>query len=132
MDEEPELDVDEEPELDVGEEPKLEVVFLVDGGAYALDERRATILGEELRRAAAGQLGDHGHKTRALTVANDIENVLVGASDAPIDLKGDAPEAVFHYIDLATTSPTSPEHALFRAIRRAHYRVYGNVRPESP
>ena len=111
---------------------ELEVVFLVDGGAYGLDERRATILGEELRRAAAGQLGDHGHLTEALAVANEIENVLVGANDDPIDLKGDAPEAVFHYLELATTPPAPPEHALFRAIRRAHYRTHRNTRPEAP
>jgi len=126
------MGMDESPSQTLPKNQELEVVFLVDGGAYALDERRATILGEELRRAAAGQLGDHRHRTEALAVANEIENVLVGASDAPVDLKGDAPAAVFYYLELATTPPAPPEHALFRAIRRAHYRTHGSFRPEAP
>jgi hypothetical protein len=121
----------EEPDV-TGEEPEpkpepaLEVVFTVDGGVYGLDEGRATILGEKLRRAAAGQLGERGYRTGALAVANGIESVLVGASDAPIELTGDAPEAVFHYLDVATTPPSAPEFPLYRAVRRAHYRVQGN------
>ncbi len=122
----------EDLDVEVGGEPTMEVVFTVDGGAYGLDERSATILGEELRRAAAGQLGDHGYRTGALAVANEIENVLVGASDAPIDLKGDAPEAVFYYLDAHTASPSAPEYSLYRAVCRAHCRLQGSYRPESP
>src|SRR6478609_9200288 len=107
------MGMEESPSRTLAMNREREVVFLVDGGAYGLDERRATILGEELRRAAAGQLGDQRHRTGALTVANEIENVLVGANDDSIDLKGDAPDAVFYYLELATSPPAPAEHALF-------------------
>jgi hypothetical protein len=98
------------------------VVFEVDSELFPLDTGRATILGEELRRAAAGQLGDHGYEAGALFVANAIESVLVGGSDAPIPLDEDAAEAVFYYLNV-TANPSGPEYALYTAVRAVHYRL---------
>ena len=60
----------------------MNVVFDVSGKLYPLDEQAATVTGENLRRKAAGQLGDEGVEG-ARGVADEIERVLVGTSSEP-------------------------------------------------
>lgn len=99
-----------------------DVVFDVDGRTYRLDEGTATTLGEELRRAARGQLGDDGYEAAAYSVADAIEDVLVGNSAGPIVLEDDAVDAVFYHLD-ASASPSEGERELYAAVRAEHYRL---------
>jgi hypothetical protein len=96
------------------------VVFEVDGQFFTLDAARATTLAEELRRAAAGQLGEDGYEAGARAVADAIEERLVGWTESPVALEGDAAEAVFYYLNVMA-SPSGPEHALYTAVRAVHY-----------
>jgi hypothetical protein len=87
------------------------VRFEISGRLYGLEEGRATILAEELRRKAAGQLGEYGVEG-AREVADAIEQVLVGASSAPIVLnEGETASAVFYLLDvgLDARDPRSDE-----------------------
>jgi hypothetical protein len=98
----------------------LRVFFVVDGDLYPLDEPAATGLGETLRRGASGELGDQGYEAAALTVADAIEDVLVGAADDPIPLDGDQVEAVFYILDSSAESPRGEAFRLYRALRKSH------------
>jgi hypothetical protein len=98
------------------------IVFSVSGRLCPLREEAATVLAEELRRRAAGQLGSEGVEG-ARAVADAIEQALVGARDEPIPLAGDAAEAVFHVLDgsVDLTDPALAEGlALYRAVRELH------------
>jgi hypothetical protein len=100
----------------------MAVVFDVSKSLYSLRDQPATILAEDLRRTAAGQLGKYGVEG-ARAVADAIEQALVGATDDPIPLTGDEAEAVFYMLDVGF-SPTDPaqteERALYRAVRGLH------------
>jgi hypothetical protein len=96
----------------------LRVFFLVDEDLFPLDEGAATSLGEELRRGAAGDLGDQGYEAAALTVADAIEDVLVGAADEPVELNPDEAEAVFYMLDARQQKLGGDAYALYRAVRR--------------
>jgi hypothetical protein len=104
----------------MAEDPGLRVFFLVDGTRYSLGEEPATALGEDLRRGASGSLGDQGYEAAALTVADAIEDVLVGAADDPIELEPDQAEAVFYILDSAGGAHRGDLFKLYRAVRRAH------------
>jgi hypothetical protein len=100
----------------------MAVVFDVSKSLYSLRDQPATSLAENLRRTAAGQLGEYGVEG-ARAVADAIEQALVGATDDPIPLGGDEAEAVFYMLDVGF-SPTDPvqteERALYGAVRELH------------
>jgi len=100
----------------------MAVLFDVSKSLYSLRDQPATILAEDLRRTAAGQLGKYGVEG-ARAVADAIEQALVGATDDPIPLAGDEAEAVFYMLDV-DFDPTDPaqteERALYRAVRELH------------
>ena len=98
----------------------LRIFFLVDGTLHSLGEPPATALGEDLRRGASGSLGDQGYEAAALSVADAIEDVLVGAADAPIELEPDEAEAIFYVLDSAGDAHRGDLFKLYRAVRRAH------------
>ena len=98
----------------------MAVVFDVSKSLYSLRDQPATILAEDLRRTAAGQLGKYGVEG-ARAVADAIEQALVGATDDPIPLTGDEAEAVFYMLDVdPTDSAQTEEGALYRAVRELH------------
>jgi hypothetical protein len=99
----------------------MEVLFEVSGSWFPLRERAATILAEDLRRKAAGQLGTEGTEG-ALAAADAIEDVLVGRFSGPIPLEGEAAEAIYYDLDVAIgTSPAgSEERVLHAALRPLH------------
>jgi hypothetical protein len=97
----------------------LRVFLVVDEELFPLREGAATSLGEELRRGAAGDLGDQGYEAAALTVADAIEDVLVGAADEPIELNPEEAEAVFYVLDARRESPRGDLFRLYRAVREA-------------
>lgn len=99
----------------------MEIVFDLRGERFPLDERQATILGEELRRAAAGQLGEYGIEG-ALAVADKIEDVHVGRSDAVAIEGTDEEEALYYGLNAGTgaSSPDSQERTLYEAVRPLH------------
>ncbi len=99
---------------------ELRVFFLVDGELYPVGEGEATVLGESLRRGAAGDLGDQGYEAAALTVADSIEDVLVGAADDPIELDLEQADAVFYMLDAAPDTPRGTAYRLYRAVRKLH------------
>ncbi len=78
------------------------------------------MLGEDLRRGAAGDLGDQGYEAAALTIADAIEDVLVGAADAPIELDLEQADAVFYTLDAAPDTPRGETYRLYRAVRKLH------------
>lgn len=99
-----------------------DVIFNVRGARFPLDERKATILAEELRRTAAGQLGEYGLEG-ARPVADNIEEVLVGRSDGPVAVEGaDEEEALFYALNIGAMSSSrgSPERVLYDAVRALH------------
>jgi hypothetical protein len=100
----------------------VNVVFDVSGKLYPLDEQAATVTGENLRRKAAGQLGDEGVEG-ARDVADEIERVLVGASSEPIQLARERAVAVFYVLN-DSVRPNDPEGAdalaLYLAVRQIH------------
>lgn len=100
--------------------PPLRVFFLVDGELYPLGEGEATVLGETLRRGAAGELGDQGYEAAALTTADAIEDVLVGAADEPIELDADRVEAVFYSLDASAEPSRGAAYRFYRALRASH------------
>jgi hypothetical protein len=100
----------------------MAVVFDVSKSLYSLRDQPATILAEDLRRTAAGQLGKYGVEG-ARAVADAIEQTLVGATDDPIPLAGDEAEAVFYMLDAGfspTDSAQTEERALYGAVRELH------------
>jgi hypothetical protein len=68
-------------------------MFEVSDKLYPLNEPAATVTGENLRRKAAGQLGDEGVEG-AREVADEIELVLVGTNSEPIRLARERADAV--------------------------------------
>lgn len=100
----------------------MEVLFEVTERVYPLRWPAATILGEDLRRRAAGQLGEHGVEG-ARTIADAIERVLVGESETRIVLAGDGAEAVFYALDVSL-DPRDPDQAeesdLYQGVRELH------------
>jgi hypothetical protein len=100
----------------------MNVVFDVSGKLYPLDEQAATATGENLRRKAAGQLGDEGVEG-ARDVADEIERVLVGTSSEPIRLARERADAVFYVLNVSVR-PNNPEDAdalaLYVAVREIH------------
>ena len=100
----------------------VNVIFEVSGKLYPLNEPAATVTGENLRRKAAGQLGDEGVEG-AREVADEIELVLVGTSSEPIRLARERADAVFYVLNV-TDRPDDPEeadaHALYLAVREIH------------
>jgi hypothetical protein len=70
----------------------VNVIFEVSGKLYPLNEPAATVTGENLRRKAAGQLGEEGVEG-AREVADEIELVLVGTSSEPIRLARERADA---------------------------------------
>ena len=100
----------------------MNVIFEVSGKLYPLNEPAATVTGENLRRKAAGQLGDEGVEG-AREVADEIELVLVGTSSEPIRLARERADAVFYVLNV-TDRPDDPEeadaHALYLAVREIH------------
>lgn len=99
--------------------PSLRVFFLVDGELYPLAEQEATVLGETLRRGAAGEFGDQGYEAAALTTADAIEDVLVGAADDPIELDADQVEAVFYLLDASPDTAGGDAYRFYRALRES-------------
>ena len=100
----------------------MAVVFDVSKSLYSLRDQPATILAEDLRRTAAGQLGKDGVEG-ARAIADAIGQALVGATGDPIPLAGDEAEAVFYMLNVGF-NPTDPaqteERALYRAVRELH------------
>jgi hypothetical protein len=100
----------------------VEVLFEVTERVYPLQAAAATILGEDLRRRAAGQLGEHGVEG-ARAVADAIESVLVGENEKRIVLAGDEAEAVFYGLDVVL-DPRDPDQAeesdLYQGLRELH------------
>ena len=100
----------------------VNVIFEVSGKLYPLNLPAATVTGENLRRKAAGQLGDEGVEG-AREVADEIELVLVGSSSEPIRLARERADAVFYVLNV-TDRPDDPEeadaHALYLAVREIH------------
>lgn len=101
---------------------RMNVVFDVSGKLYPLDEQAATLTGENLRRKAAGQLGDEGVEG-ARDVADEIERVLVGTSSEPIQLARERADAVFYVLNVSLR-PNNPQEAdalaLYVAVREIH------------
>ena len=81
---------------------------------YSLRDQPATILAEDLRRTAAGQLGKSGVEG-ARAVADAIEQALVGATGDPIPLAGDEAEAVFYVLNVGF-NPTDRAQTEERAL----------------
>jgi hypothetical protein len=100
----------------------MAVVFDVSMSLYSLRDQPATSLAEDLRRTAAGQLGEYGVEG-ARAVADAIEQALVGATDDPIPLVGEEAEAVFYMLDVGSNSidpAQTEEGALYGAVRVLH------------
>jgi len=101
------------------------VLFDVGGETFAIPERSATVLAENLRRKAAGQLGTEGVEG-ARALADTIEDVLVGRSDDVIPVEGLALEAAYCMLDvtmhwsMAEPSKYPQDVAFFRAIIELH------------
>lgn len=100
----------------------MNVIFEVSDKLYPLNEQAATVAGENLRRKAAGQLGNEGVEG-AREVADEIELVLVGTSSEPIQLGRERADAVFFVLNV-TDRPGDPKeadaHALYLALRKIH------------
>src|SRR5215211_8598847 len=101
---------------------RVNVIFEVSRKLYPLNEQAATVTGENLRRKAAGQLGDEGVQG-ARDVADEIERVLVGTSSEPIQLARERADAVFYVLNVSVR-PNDPEEAdtlaLYLAVREIH------------
>src|SRR5215211_6712720 len=101
---------------------RVNVIFEVSRKLYPLNEQAATVTGENLRRKAAGQLGDEGVEG-ARDVADEIERVLVGTSSEPIQLARERADAVFYVLNVSVR-PNDPEEAdtlaLYLAVREIH------------
>ena len=104
----------------------MNVIFEVSGKLYPLNEPAATVTGENLRRKAAGQLGDEGVEG-AREVADEIELVLVGTSSEPIRLARERADAVFYVLNV-TDRPDDPEEADAHAL----YLASGDSRRTAP
>lgn len=100
----------------------MKVVFDVRRDRFPLDERKATVLAEELRLAAIGKRWEYGHEG-ARSLADKIENVLVGGPDEPVLIEGgDEEDALFHALNVGVSGsdPATEERALYLAVRPLH------------
>jgi len=95
------------------------VVFEVGGEVYVLPEDQALGLATHLV-----SLADSEHATRASRqVAREIEDVIVGATNARIPLNGDRADAVYRVLDFTlafTSDRPTVSLALHRATRPGH------------
>jgi hypothetical protein len=96
-----------------------EVRFVVDGATFAIDERTATILAENLR--LTGEFGTQG-RDGALEAADAIEAVLVGRTEGPVDLHDETAEALFYALNVTSGGESPALVALYAAVRDAHER----------
>ena len=99
----------------------MEVFFEVAGELYALEEKPATTLAENLRLKAVGKLGTEGVEG-ARAMADLIEDVLVDRQHGPIQLEGEAAEAVFYSVKVPIVGLRQPtrQYALYAALRPLH------------
>lgn len=109
----------------------MAVDFEVGGETFTFPTHEAVIFAEELRLTAAGVRGEYGTEG-ALALADAIEAVLVGRSNSPIPLEGEASESVYYYLDVTLTvlsveeRETSEAFRLYRAVRELHHRRLGH------
>ncbi len=98
----------------------MDVVFEVGEEQFTIAaEPQATIMGENLRRKAAGLLGDYGQEG-ARRLADAIEDVLVGRSSEPIRLEADDEiDAMFYMLDVSL----DPRHPDNRDVLRLYVEV---------
>jgi hypothetical protein len=96
----------------------VEVVFEVAGEGYALDERAATLMAENLRVKAAHEPGGEG-TVGARAVADAIELRLIEETADPVTLGGAGAEAVFYLLSAPTGGGERP-WALYHAVKRLH------------
>lgn len=93
-------------------------MFEVAGEGYALDERAATLMAENLRVKAAHEPSGEG-TAGARAVADAIELRLIGDTTDPVTLGGDGAEAVFYMLSAPTGGGERP-WALYHAVKRLH------------
>ena len=99
----------------------VEVVFVVAGQRYPLDERAATLMAENLRVTAAHEPGAEG-AVGARPVADAIELRLIEDTADPVTLGGDGAEAVYYALNVPTGIPLRYElDATMQASRPADY-----------
>jgi hypothetical protein len=96
----------------------VDVVFEVAGEGYALDERAATLMAENLRVKAAHEPGGEG-TVGARVVADAIELRLIEDTADPITLGGDGAEAVYYALNVPNGG-SDQLWALYRAVKRLH------------
>jgi hypothetical protein len=102
------------------------VEFIVGHGVYALPRAQATVVAEQLRLKAAGQLGAEGVE-RAREVADEIEALLAGAREGRVELEGTRAYAVFCVLTEGIADrPAAGGRLRDRPARRA-CRVAGSV-----
>jgi hypothetical protein len=94
----------------------VEVVFVVAGQRYPLDERAATLIAEKLRVKAAHEPGAEG---AARPVADAIELRLIEDTHDPITLGGDGAEAVYHALNVPNGGGDQLS-ALYDAVKSLH------------
>jgi hypothetical protein len=99
------------------------LIFDVDGELILVDEARATSLAESLRLRALGHEGDVPGMDGAEAVADAIEDRLVEAEFGPIELEGDAAEAVYYLLDSSLENQERSVARLYRALRKLHRAV---------
>jgi hypothetical protein len=96
------------------------VEFIVGHGVYALPRAQATVVAEQLRLKAAGQLGAEGVE-RAREVADEIEALLAGAREGRVELEGTRAYAVFCVLTEGIADPDTPfasdSYSLYQALR---------------
>lgn len=96
------------------------VEFVVGHGIYALPRAQATVIAEQLRLRAAGQLGAEGVEG-AREVADEIEALLVGAREGRVELEGSRAYAVFCVLTEGIADPdmafASDSYSLYQALR---------------
>lgn len=96
----------------------MDVVFEVASQPYALDERAATLMAENLRVKAAHEPGAEG-TVGARAVADAIELRLIEDTADPVTLGGDGAEAVFYALTVPAGGGDRPR-ALYDAVKRLH------------
>jgi hypothetical protein len=96
------------------------VEFVVGHGIYPLPRSQATVVAENLRLKAAGQLGSEGVEG-ARELADEIEALLVGAREGAVELEGTRAYAVFSVLKASIANPASPfvsaSYSLYQALR---------------
>jgi len=87
-------------------------------GSVTLDlpDDRATLIAEEVRRAAVAQHAESLGLDAGRELADALELRLVGESDDPVKIEGDQAFALFHYLNVAAPSPSDPLYLAVRAL----------------